>query len=82
MTDRVVPELWGTPKFSFGDQVSLQSLPDPKMWFGVITGIEYALAGQIWNYTVFIFNHSYLLQECEHAQIFVVWHEANMILVK
>jgi hypothetical protein len=82
MTHQVFSETWGSPKFNFGDQVSLQSLPDPRMWFGVVTGIEYALAAKIWNYTVFIFNHSYLLQECEHPQIFVTWHEANMILVE
>lgn len=81
MTYKVSPENWSKPKFNFGDQVTLASLPDRRMFFGVITGIEYALVANIWNYTVFIFNHSYLLQGSESAEIFVTWHEGNIVLV-
>jgi hypothetical protein len=76
-----IPENWVKPRFAFGDIVTLSSLPNPLMWYGVVRGLNFARFSQIWSYEVEIFKDSELLPIDFEANLFVTWLEPKIKLV-
>lgn len=79
MYHRDYPSDWDEPKFFFGQKVSLKCLPDSRLWWGLIRGMFYSDVSHAWTYEVSIAQSSYLLDNTDHVDLLITWHEFNMI---
>lgn len=73
------PSDWDKPKFFFGETVSLNCIPDSRLWRGLIRGMHYSYVSKAWRYEVLISHSSFLLDNTDKPDLLIVWFESNMI---